>query len=77
MNGIEWVVDAWGCEPESLRDTGAMGALFEAMIRDLKLRPVGEIQWHKFPEMGELPECACSPSLILPAIHFRNMDHCA
>jgi S-adenosylmethionine decarboxylase len=52
MNGVEWVVDAWGCEPESLRDTGAMSALFEAMVRDLKLRAVGEIQWHKFPGSG-------------------------
>jgi S-adenosylmethionine decarboxylase len=52
MNGVEWVVDAWGCEPESLRDTGAMVALFEAVIRDLKLRPVGEIQWYKFPGNG-------------------------
>jgi S-adenosylmethionine decarboxylase len=52
MNGVEWVVDAWGCEPESLRDTSAMGALFGAMISDLKLRPVGEIQWHKFPGNG-------------------------
>jgi S-adenosylmethionine decarboxylase len=52
MNGVEWVVDGWGCAPESLRDLGAMSALFESMIRDLKLRPVGEMQWHKFPGSG-------------------------
>jgi S-adenosylmethionine decarboxylase len=49
MTGVEWVVDGWGCVPDSLRDASALGALFDAIIRDLKLRPVGETLWHKFP----------------------------
>jgi S-adenosylmethionine decarboxylase len=52
MTGVEWVVDGWGCAPDTLRDGNALNALFDAIIRDLKLRPVGEIQWHTFPGSG-------------------------
>ena len=52
MNGIEWIVEAHGCAPESLADLPAMVALFERIISDLKLRPVGETQWHQFPQTG-------------------------
>src|SRR5579864_7852608 len=52
MTGVEWVVDAWGCSPEALRNADALNALFETIIRDLKLRPVGEMKWHTFPGSG-------------------------
>lgn len=52
MNGIEWIVEAHGCAPESLADLPAMVALFERIISDLKLRPVGDTQWHQFPQTG-------------------------
>jgi S-adenosylmethionine decarboxylase len=52
MNGIEWIVEAHGCSPASLADLRLLRALFQRIIADLKLRPVGETQWHQFPETG-------------------------
>ena len=52
MNGIEWVVDAHGCHVESLRNPALLRELFERMIKGLGLRPVGETQWHQFPNTG-------------------------
>ena len=49
MEGREWLVEAYGCDAEKLRDPGALRALFEAVIRDLVLHPVGEPVWHRFP----------------------------
>jgi S-adenosylmethionine decarboxylase len=52
MNGIEWVVDAHGCAAESLRSPDLLRELFERIISGLRLRPVGETQWHQFPNTG-------------------------
>lgn len=52
MNGIEWIVEAHGCAPASLADLPLLRSLFERIIRELNLRPVGETQWHQFPEAG-------------------------
>jgi S-adenosylmethionine decarboxylase len=52
MNGIEWIVEAHGCSPDSLRSLETLRALFERIIRELDLRPVGETQWHTFPGTG-------------------------
>jgi S-adenosylmethionine decarboxylase len=49
MNGIEWVVDAHGCAAESLRNLELLRELFERIISGLRLRPIGETQWHQFP----------------------------
>jgi S-adenosylmethionine decarboxylase len=52
MSGIEWVVEAFGCSAQSLRDPVVLDKLFRKMISELKLRPVGETQWHQFPGTG-------------------------
>jgi len=52
MNGIEWVVDAQGCVAESLRSPELLGELFDQIITGLKLRLIGETQWHQFPSTG-------------------------
>jgi S-adenosylmethionine decarboxylase len=52
MSGIEWVVEAFGCSSRSLRDLDAVSSLFERIIREMKLRPVAETQWHQFPGTG-------------------------
>jgi S-adenosylmethionine decarboxylase len=52
MNGSEWVVEAYGCDPVRLGDARAMYALFEAITRELSLNPVGEALWHRFPSPG-------------------------
>jgi len=52
MSGIEWIVEAQGCAAESLRDLAALDGLFQQIIDDLQLRPVGATQWHQFPRTG-------------------------
>ena len=52
MSGIEWVIEAFGCSTQSLRDTAVLEDLFQLIIREMKLRPVGETLWHEFPGTG-------------------------
>jgi S-adenosylmethionine decarboxylase len=52
MNGIEWIVEAHGCAPESLCDLATLHRLFDEIITGLNLRPVGEMRWHQFPKAG-------------------------
>ena len=52
MPGREWVVEASGCDPAALADPGVLRALFDRMVADLALHPVGEALWHKFPGPG-------------------------
>ncbi|HZO51378.1 MAG TPA: S-adenosylmethionine decarboxylase [Bryobacteraceae bacterium] len=52
MSGCEWVVDARGCDPASLRDLGRLRSLLERMVEDLPLHPVGAPMWHQFPGEG-------------------------
>ena len=35
MSGIEWIVEAHGCEPRALADVEQLRALFARMIEDL------------------------------------------
>ena len=49
MNGLEWIVEAHGCDPGALADAEKLRNLFACMVRDLHLRPVAETQWHQFP----------------------------
>jgi S-adenosylmethionine decarboxylase len=65
MNGVEWVVEAFGCASESLRNQHAIETLFHGMIRGMKLRPVGATQWHQFPGTGGITGlCLLSESHI-------------
>jgi S-adenosylmethionine decarboxylase len=50
--GQEWLVDASGCRPESLRDTKILAGIFESLVVTLKLNVVGTPQWHTFPGPG-------------------------
>jgi S-adenosylmethionine decarboxylase len=52
MIGIEWIVEAHGCAPESLCDLATLRRLFDEIIAGLNLRPVGKTQWHQFPQTG-------------------------
>ena len=50
--GTEWVVDASGCNGETLADLEQLNLIFERIIHDLELNVLGEISWHKFPGPG-------------------------
>ena len=52
MNGIEWVVEAFGCSPRALRSPAVLKRFFRRMIEEMNLRPLGQTQWHQFPGAG-------------------------
>lgn len=52
VNGTEWLVEAWGCDPALLRSRDALAALFDELVADLALRPVAPGQWHVFAGEG-------------------------
>lgn len=50
--GCEYVVDAYRCRPDSLRDLNTVRAICQQVVSDLNLNVVGEAQWHQFPDPG-------------------------
>ena len=50
--GTEWVVDASGCDAETLADIDRLKLIFERIIHDLELHVLGDMSWHKFPGPG-------------------------
>ena len=50
--GTEWVVDAHGCDPASLRSPSALKAVFDRVVRELGLSPAGDPVWRVFPGEG-------------------------
>jgi S-adenosylmethionine decarboxylase len=48
MCGVEWVVEAHGCDPVALADLEKLQSLFESLTTELSLHPVGEPHWHQF-----------------------------
>jgi len=64
--GTEWVVDATGCDRERLASLEVLQALFDELVRDLKLRPVRPALWEKFP----LPGGGVTGVLLLSESHL-------
>jgi len=52
-------------------DTAVLEDLFNNIIREMKLRPVGETQWHQFPVREGSPAFAFSRSRISLVTPFR------
>lgn len=48
MIGQEWVIDARACSPKALQELGTLQGLFEQLIEQLGLLPLGRGQWHVF-----------------------------
>lgn len=68
MHGIEWIVEAQGCRPATLRKPAILQSLFAALVRDLDLHPLGETRWHHFPGNGGITGlCLLSESHL--AVH--------
>ncbi|HEX7085880.1 MAG TPA: adenosylmethionine decarboxylase [Vicinamibacterales bacterium] len=49
QGGSEWVVDAYGCDPDALRSIPRLQALVNAIVAEMRLRPVATPLWHQFP----------------------------
>jgi S-adenosylmethionine decarboxylase len=52
MSGVEWIVEAHGCDPGALADLGRMQDLFQSLVGKLDLHPLGKTNWHQFPNTG-------------------------
>ena len=50
--GCEWVVEAHGCDSAALTDVSILDSLFTAIVEDMRLHPVRNPAWHRFPEPG-------------------------
>jgi S-adenosylmethionine decarboxylase len=52
MSGLEWIVEAHGCDSALLADRRRLEELFQTLIRLLDLHSLGKSNWHKFPGTG-------------------------
>jgi S-adenosylmethionine decarboxylase len=52
MNGLEWIVEAFGCDSAALSDTQRLEHLFQSLIQALDLHPLEKSNWHQFPNTG-------------------------
>lgn len=50
--GTEWLIEAFECEAETLRDGAVLQKVFSQIIADLGLKTIGEPLWHKFGGAG-------------------------
>ncbi len=50
--GTEWLIEAFECDAEKLRDVSILRAVFSRLIDDLDLKIIGEPVWHKFAGAG-------------------------
>jgi S-adenosylmethionine decarboxylase len=49
MLGCEWIIDAYGCDPQRLRELAVMVHLCDTIVEELDLTVVGKPIWHQFP----------------------------
>ena len=47
--GLEWVIDARGCDAVALADLDALKRLFARFVQGMNLHPAAPTQWHEFP----------------------------
>lgn len=49
---MEWIVEAFDCDPDFLRDLDLVGKLCDHVVSDLGLNVLGQPQKHRFPDPG-------------------------
>lgn len=47
-----WVMDAYGCDPDALRSVAKLARVFDDVVRDVGLHPLGEPRFEVFPGEG-------------------------
>jgi len=52
MTGIEWLIETFGSPETALRSETSLRILFESIVTDMGLKPVGPPVWHQFPDTG-------------------------
>lgn len=51
-SGIEWLIEAHGCEAGALADVSTLADLFDRITAQMDLHPLGKASWHQFPVTG-------------------------
>ena len=51
-SGLEWLIDAAGCDQAGLCNLTTLRAVCDEIIADLSLRVVGNPVWHQFPNLS-------------------------
>lgn len=49
MTGVEWLIEAFGCSKQLLQSQTELTNLFESIVSEMHLSPVGRPVWHQFP----------------------------
>jgi S-adenosylmethionine decarboxylase len=52
MSGLEWIVEAYGCEPGALSSRDHLEELFRSIVAAMDLHSLGKTTWHQFPNSG-------------------------
>src|SRR6202044_3027966 len=52
MNGLEWIVEAHGCDAAALINQDRLEELFGLIVAAMDLHPLGKTSWHQFPNTG-------------------------
>ena len=52
MSGVEWVIEAHGCDANALADVSRLENLFNQLTLEMNLHPLGRSSWHQFPNTG-------------------------
>jgi S-adenosylmethionine decarboxylase len=52
MTGIEWIVEAHGCDAAALRNQNSLAHLFRLIVAEMDLHPLEKTSWHQFPGTG-------------------------
>ena len=47
--GTEWIVDAHGCDADSLRSRSVLQKVFATVVEQMGLHPMSDAVWHVFP----------------------------
>jgi S-adenosylmethionine decarboxylase len=70
MSGVEWIVEAYGCDPAALSNPAKLRALFVRLIEEHALKPVGDPMWHQFPAAGGYPAGGITGMCLLAESHL-------
>jgi|GEM_PF-743839 len=52
VSGLEWAIDAQGCDPVALASSAPLERLFDTFVQGMKLHPAAPAQWRQFPHTG-------------------------
>src|ERR1700688_1512066 len=52
MSGLEWIVEAHGCDAAALINQDRLEELFQLIVDAMDLHPLGKTSWHQFPNTG-------------------------